>query len=472
MTTAKPPSTPVTGRRRYAVLLVCGLPFLMMTLDATVVNVALPSIAKDLDASLQSLQWIVSAYILMLAAFVVTGGMLADRFGRRRIVVLGVIIFTLGSALCGMATDEYMLIASRAFQAIGGLLISPSTLAIVTNVFVGQAERAKALGWWALFASAGLAIGPTLGGVLVETLGWRSIFWVNIGPGIIAVVLLLLIAPASRAAQVKRFDPVGQALLVLFVFPLVFVIIQLSSLGWSSPLIIGAAVLCVASVIALVLYERRQEEALIPFSLFSSRAFTGAILTLMLGVLGSGAVGFSVTLFLQNYRGLSPTQAGLLILPMALATMVAAPQAGRWVAQGRARMVLIVAAIMIIAAGAGFWITMELAVLFIIIPFVLMGLGFGALNDPVNVVAISELPDGKAGLAASIISMSRQIGQVLGVAIAGALLATGLGADMKSGFDKVVIYVWILLILAGLGILIINALPQRHPAASRQKSTS
>lgn len=229
----------VATRHPYTVLVVCGLPFLMMTLDGTVVNVALPTIAKDLGASLQSLQWIVSAYILVIASFVLMAGMLADRFGRRTILVLGVGVFTVGSFACGLAPDEGSLIMFRAFQAIGGAMISPSALAIVTNTFTQPAARAKALGWWSVIASAGLAIGPLLGGLLVQSLGWRAVFWVNIVPGILAVIALLIWAPQSRASNPKPFDPLGQVLLVLVLGSLVFVIIELSALGWGSPLIIG-----------------------------------------------------------------------------------------------------------------------------------------------------------------------------------------------------------------------------------------
>ncbi|MFB8387589.1 DHA2 family efflux MFS transporter permease subunit [Microbacterium sp. NPDC055910] len=453
-----------TTRSPYLVLLVCGLPFLMMTIDGTVVNVALPTIAKDLGASLQSLQWIVSAYILVIASFVLMAGMLADRFGRRRILAIGVAVFTVGSFLCGLAPDEGLLIASRGFQAIGGAMISPSALAIVTNTFTQPAARAKALGWWSVIASAGIAIGPLLGGLLVQSLGWRAVFWVNIIPGVIAVIALLVWAPVSRAAKTKPFDPVGQILLVLVLGSVVFVIIELSTLGWSSPFIIGGCVIGVVALVSMIVVERRKTEALIPFELFRSRAFTTSILTLVFGVLGLGAVAFTLSLFLQNYRGLSPAEAGLFTLPMAVGSMIAAPLAGRVVAAGRARAVLVFAAVLIIVAGAAFWVTADAAIWLVLIPFLLVGLGFGALNDPVNVSAISELPNEKAGFAASLIAMGRQVGQVLGVAVAGALLAAGLGADMKAHFAEAATSVWILLIVVGVVILVINVLPARTGA--------
>lgn len=461
----EPGSAPASERSRYLILAMCGLPFVMQTLDATIVNVALPSIARELGASLQSLQWIVSAYILVIASFVLMAGMLADRFGRRRMLVCGVVIFTLGSALCSITSDEGWLIATRAFQALGAALISPSALAIVTNTFTGRAERAKALGWWSVLASVGIAIGPLLGGVLVQTLGWRSVFWVNIVPGIVALVVLLRWAPESRATKPKDFDPAGQAGVVAFLATLVFVIIESARLGWSSPLIVGATAVAVVSVTFLILYERTKPEALIPFSLFTSRAFTKAILTLALGVLGSGAVLFTATLFLQNYRGLSPLAAGMFVLPMALASMVTAPLAGKFVAAGRAREVLLAAAVLIALAGVAFLITSDAAVVTMLVAFLVMGMGFGALNDPVNVIAVSELPDAKAGLAASLISMGRQVGQVLGVAIAGALISLDLGPDLKSGFDHAAARNWILLIVVGCAIFVVNALPT--PAQDR-----
>ncbi|MCF8610506.1 MFS transporter [Gordonia sp. HY285] len=461
--------TPTTSRERYLVLLMSGLPFLMMTLDGTIVNVALPSIARELGASLQSLQWIVSAYILVIAGFVLMSGMLADRFGRRRMLIVGVCVFTLGSVLCSITADETWLIATRAFQAIGAAVISPAALSLVTNTFTDKAERAKALGWWSVIASVGLALGPMLGGVLVQSMGWRSIFWVNVIPGIIAVVVLVVWAPESRADKVKPFDPVGQVGVVAFLLTLVFVIIESPRLGWTSPAVLTALAICAVSLIVLVLYERTKAEALIPFSLFGSRAFTTSILTLMLGVLGSGAVLFTATLYLQNFRGLSPIEAGLFILPMALASAVTAPLSGKFVAAGRTRGVLLVAALLISVAGVAFWITSEVAVTAMLVAFLLMGLGFGALNDPVNVVAISELPNDKAGLAASLISMGRQVGQVLGVAVAGALLANDLGADLKTGFEHAAVPTWILLIAAGAIIFMINVVPRRSPpVAARQ----
>jgi len=455
-------SAPAT-RSPYVILLICGLPFLMETLDGTVVNVALPSIAKELHSSLQSLQWIVSAYILVIASTVIMAGMLADRFGRRRILLIGVVVFTVGSIFCSTVTSEEMLIGMRAFQAIGAAMISPATMSIVTNVFTGT-RRATALGWWSVFGSVGLAIGPLIGGLLVQSFGWRSIFWVNVVPGIAAIILLLVFVPESRATRPKPFDPIGQVLLITFVVPLVFVVIETSRLGWTSPFIIGAAAVAVVSLIGLFLYERPKPEALIPVDLFANAAFRTAILTLMCGVLAAGATMFTASLFLQNYRGLTALEAGLFTMPMAVASMVAALLASKLVAKGQSRMVLLFAGATIAVAGLVFWITADGIVWFMLIAFFVMGVGFGALNDPVNVTAISQLPDEKAGLAASLISTSRQFGQVLGVAIAGALIGTGLGADMKSGFAQAAVPVWILLVIAGVVIFVLNALHRTSAA--------
>lgn len=455
-----------TTHHPYRVLILCGLPFLMMTIDGTVVNVALPTIAKDLGATLQSLQWIVSAYVLVIASFVLMAGMLADRFGRRTILVVGVAVFTVGSFVCGFATSEEWLIASRAFQALGGAMISPSALAIVTNTFTAPAARAKALGWWSVIASAGIAIGPVLGGVLVQSLGWRYVFWINIIPGILAVIALLVWAPQSRAAKPKAFDPLGQVLLVVALASLVFVIIQVTTLGWTSPFILTAGGLGILSLLIMVLYERRRPEALIPFELFRSRAFTTAILTLLFAVLAIGAVAFTLSLFLQNYRGLSPAAAGLFTLPLAVGSMMTAPMAGRFVAKGHARTVILFAAVLMTLGGIGFWLTADGLIWLILIPFFVLGVGFGALNDPVNVTAVSQLPNEKAGLAGSLIAMGRQVGQVLGVAIAGALLSVGVGSDLKTNFGTAVTSVWILLIAGGVAIFVLNLVLGRTKASA------
>lgn len=306
---------------------------------------------------------------------------------------------------------------------------------------------------------------------IVEAWGWRWVFWVNVVLGVVALATVLLWAPDSRATKRKAFDPVGQVVLVIVLASLVFVIIQVTTLGWTSPLIVGMSILCVASLVSLILYERRREEALIPFELFASRSFTSSILTLVVGVLALGAAAFALSLYLQNARGLSPAQAGLATLPLAAASMIAAPLAGRFVGRGLARAVLLVAAVLITLAGVGFWITADDSIWLILVPFGILGFGFGALNDPVNVIAISDLPDEKAGLAASLISMGRQVGQVLGVAIAGALLSVHVSGDATTNLDAAMPSVWILLILAGLAILAINLVSSRstpaHPALKR-----
>lgn len=402
-----------------------------------------------------------SAYILVIASFVLMAGMLADRFGRRTLLAIGTVVFTVGSFLCGLATSEEWLIAFRVFQALGGAMISPSALGTVTNTFTSRAVRAKALGWWSVIASVGIAIGPLLGGVLVQTLGWRYIFWINVIPGILAVIAVLLWAPQSRAAKPKEFDPVGQVLLVVVLGSVTFAIIEVTTLGWTSPVILGAIAIAVLCLVGMVLYERRKAEALIPFELFSNRAFTTAILTLLFGVLAIGAVGFTLSLFLQNFRGLSPAAAGLFMLPLAVGSMIAAPLSGRFVGAGFARAVILVSGTLVALAGLGFWLTADGLIWLILIPFFVLGVGFGALNNPVNVTAISQLPNEKASLAGSLLSMSRQVGQVLGVAIAGALLSIGVGSDLKTDFDTAATSVWMLLIAGGVLIVLLNVVPVR-----------
>ncbi|MFF1876381.1 MFS transporter [Leifsonia sp. NPDC058230] len=456
----------ITSSRKYAILAVCCMALLLVSIDNTIVNVALPSIAKELDASIETLQWTVDAYLLVLAGLLLLSGSLADRFGRKRIFMIGLSVFVFGSAMCGLTDSEVWLVAFRVVQAVGGSMMTPVALAIVTNVFTGHAERAKAIGFWSASSGIGIALGPLLGGILVDTLGWRSIFWVNVPVGIAAIILTARLVPETRSATPRPFDPIGQILVLAIVGSAAYGIIEAPVNGWASSATLGSAAITTVGLAVLIPYELRRAQPLVQVKLFTDRAFTTSFVTVLLALLAFAGLLFADTLYLQDDRGLSASAAGLLTLPLAGATVVASLISGRLVARGKARATLVVAGLALTAAPialAAFGPATPLG--WIVIPFIVFGAGYGLLNDPVNVTAVSRLPNEQAGVAASLVSTSRQLGSVLGVAIVGSILA-GSGSSgvvaSPSGFGVAVSAV---LACCGLAIIGVNAVSTRPPAA-------
>ena len=460
--------------RKYAILATCCLALLLVSIDNTIVNVALPSIASELDASIQTLQWTVAAYLLVLASLLILSGSLADRFGRKRVFMIGSATFVFGSAMCGLTSSEEWLVSFRIVQAIGGSMMTPVALAIVSNVFTGPAERAKAIGYWAAASGVGLALGPVLGGFLVDSLGWRSIFWVNVPIGIAAIILTALIVPESRASHPRRLDPIGQLLVIVSIAGLAFGIIEAPTWGWDSPLIIGCLIGAAVGFAALIGFERRREQPLVQVRLFERPTFSVASVTALVGSLAFAGLLFANTFYLQSDRGLSPSQAGLLSLPLAAAAVIASVVSGRLVAKNRTRVTLVVAGLSLFAAPIAlvlFGSTTPLG--WIAIPFIVFGAGFGLLNDPVNDTAVSELPDEQAGVAASLVSTSRQLGSVLGVAIVGSLLTAGQTAAAVPASGGFGLPVCIVLASCGLVVVLANLLsPMRADDGNRTRAIS
>jgi EmrB/QacA subfamily drug resistance transporter len=429
----------VVQTRKYAVLAICCMSLLLVSIDNTIVNVALPSIAQELGASIQTLQWTVAAYLLVLASLLLLSGSLADRFGRKRVFLIGLSIFVFGSAMCGLTTSEEWLVSFRVVQAVGGSMMTPVALAIVTNVFTGPAERAKAIGYWAATGGIGLALGPLVGGLLVDSLGWRWIFWVNLPIGIAAFVLATLFVPESRATTPRRFDPVGQLLVILTIGSLTFGIIEAPTFGWGSPIIIACFIVATAGLTGLILYERRRDEPLVRIGLFTERAFSVAWVTALVAYLAFAGLLFANTFYLQTTIGLSASAAGLLSLPLAATSVIASLVSGRLVAMNKSRATVISAGIAITAASIAlvlFGPTTPIG--WIALPFIVFGLGYGLLNDPVNDTAVSQLPNDQAGVAASLIATSRQVGAVLGVAIIGTLVGASPTGSTSGGFGLAV----------------------------------
>ena len=453
--------------RKYPILAVCCMGILLVSIDNSIVNVALPSIAEELGASIQTLQWTVDAFLLVLASLHLLSGSLADRFGRKRVFMIGMAIFVLGSAACGLSSSEGWLVTFRVVQAVGGSMITPVALAIVTNVFTASAERAKAIGFWAATSGIGIALGPLLGGFLVDALGWRSIFWVNVPIGLVAIILAARLVPETRAAKPRCFDPVGQLLVLTIVGSLAYGIIEAPSAGWSSPAITASFTLAAASLVILIPYELQHVQPLIQVRLFADRAFSSSFVTVLVGFLAFAGLLFADTLYLQDTRGLSASEAGLLTLPLAAAVVVFAPISGRFVARGRARASVIASGVAIFAASASlvaFGTSTPLA--WIVLPFVVFGTGYGLLNDPVNHTAVSELPNDQAGVAASMVATARQLGSVLGVAIVGSLLAVDGSAGVArppTGFGMAVS-----MVLAACGLAIVGVNLIRGPRQAIQ----
>lgn len=313
------------------VLAICCMSLLIVSLDNTVLNVALPSMRRDLNASVAGMQWTIDAYTLVLASLLMLAGSTADRIGRRKVFVAGLVLFSVGSLLCSLAPTLDWLIAYRMVQAVGGAMLNPVAMSIITNTFTEPAERARAIGVWGAVAGISMAAGPLVGGVLVDSVGWRSIFWVNLPVGLVALALTLRHVPESRAARPRRVDPVGQLLVMALLGSLTYGIIEAPAAGWRSPLIMGCALVAVASLVGLLRYEPRREEPLIDFRFFRSAPFSGATVIAVSAFAGMAGFLFLNTLYLQEVLGLDALHAGLYMLPMAAMTMLVAPLSGRLV---------------------------------------------------------------------------------------------------------------------------------------------
>ncbi|MFJ7216902.1 MFS transporter [Amycolatopsis sp. NPDC098790] len=432
--------------RRRVVLATCCLSLFIVGLDNTIVNLALPSIRRELGASVSSLQWTIDAYTLVLASLLMLSGSTADRIGRRRTFQTGLALFSLGSLLCGIAPSIGLLVAFRALQAIGGSMLNPVALSIVANVFTDPRDRTRAIGVWAGVNGLSLAVGPVLGGVLVDWAGWRSIFWINVPVGLAAIVLTAVFVPESRAPRPRRLDPVGQLLVIVLLASLTYGIIE--GRGSGVPVMVGCFAVAAAALAVLLPYERRRRDPLLELRFFRSVPFSGATLTAVAGFAALSGFLFLTTLYLQETRGFSVLHAGLLTLPMAVLTAVGAPLSGRLTGARGPRLPLLVAGAGIAASGvvlAGIGPATPIA--WVVTGYVCFGVGYGLLNAPITNAAVSGMPREQAGLAAAVASTSRQVGTSLGVAVIGAVVAADAGTPPGTGHA-----VWA--IVAGCGVLV------------------
>ena len=411
------------------VLAICCMSLLIVSLDNTVLNVALPSMRSDLNASVSGMQWTIDAYTLVLAALLMLAGSTADRLGRKRVFQAGLVIFTLGSALCSIAPSLEALVGFRMVQAIGGSMLNPVAMSIITNTFTEPRERARAIGVWGGVVGISMAAGPIVGGVLVESVGWRSIFWINLPVGLAAMALTARFVPESRAPKPRRPDPIGQLLVIAVLGSLTYAIIEAPGHGWGSPLISVCTAVAVVGLVALIRYERRRTEPLIDVRFFHSAPFSGATVIAVSAFAALGGFLFMNTIYLQDVRGLDALHAGLWMLPMAFMCFICAPLSGRLVGHGGPRLPLLLAGVTIGASGVLFAVfDAESSNVLMLTGYVLFGIGFGLVNAPITNTAVSGMPRSQAGVASAVASTSRQVGQSLGVAVIGAVLAAGAAA--------------------------------------------
>ncbi|WP_233624533.1 MFS transporter [Actinoplanes sp. ATCC 53533] len=444
----------LSHRRRLLVLAICCLSLFIVAVDVTIVNIALPSLRADLDASVSSLQWVLDSYTLVLASLLVLAGSTADRFGRRRTFQTGLVLFTAGSLLCSVAPGLGWLIAFRMVQAVGGSMLNPVAMSIITNTFTEPRERARAIGVWGGVVGLSMALGPVLGGALVAGLGWRSIFWINVPIGVAAFVLAALFVPESRAGHPRRVDPGGQVLVLLLLASVTYGIIEGPVAGWGSPLIVGCFVLGAVALAALLAYESRRTEPLLDLGVFRSVPFSGAT---VIAVCAFGALGgflFLNSLYLQDVRGLSALHAGIYTLPMALLTAIVAPLSGRIVGARGPRLPLILAGSgMALAMLPLTRLTADTPVWLLFGAYAMFGFGFGMVNAPITNTAVSGMPRARAGVAAAIASTSRQVGTALGVAVVGSAVVSGLGGPAAGHFAAASRTGWWILFGCGVAVL-------------------
>lgn len=459
-------------RSRLLVLAICCTSVFVVVMDISIVNVALPAIRRDLHASAEGLQWTVDAYTLVLASFLLLAGSSADRFGRRRLFLVGLMVFGGGSLCCGLAPSIGWVIAARAVQAIGGTMLNPVALAIIVNTFTAPKERARAIGAFGSMTGLSLALGPIVGGLLVDAFGWRSVFLVNVPIVLAAAGCAALFIPESRAARARRLDPIGQILVVLLLGSVVYSVIESRSEGWHSTTSWSLLAVAAASAAGIVVFEWRRIDPLLELRLFRSMPFSSAIVMALFALCAFQAFLFVTTLYLQNVRGMSAAGAGLCLIPIGALVIVLSPVSGRLVASAGARTPLLVAGVALCAAAvASLRLSPQTPLPLVLPAYVFIGIFLAMVNPPITTTAVAGMPRSMAGVAGSLASVGRQTGTTLGVAIAGTIVAPALtrgGAAYTAAAHTVC---WMVLGLA-IGLIILALLSTGRRAKATAEAAS
>jgi EmrB/QacA subfamily drug resistance transporter len=422
--------------RKWWTLGALSFALFMVMLDNTVVNVALPAIQKDLGIGVSELEWTVTAYALTFAVLLLSGGKLGDMYGRRRIFMIGLLVFTVSSLVCGLSSSAPELIGARAVQGVGSALMMPATLSIITATFAA-ARRGMAIGIWAGVSAMALAIGPLLGGVITEHISWNWIFFVNVPIGILAVIAALVVVPESRdMSHEQRLDLPGLVTSGIGLLALVYALIEAHRLGWTSATIIALFAVAAVALTAFVFLELHQRLPMLDLSLFKNGTFTGANLVAILVTLAMFGIFVFFPIYMQDLLGWSPIQAGAALLPWTILIVIFAPIAGklsdhvgsRWLmAGGMATVGLCCLELSTVAVGSTFWRLLP--------GFILGGLGMAFVMTPMSAAVMGSAPVDKAGVASGVLNTFRQVGVALGIAITGAIVTNREAAARAAGAD-------------------------------------
>jgi EmrB/QacA subfamily drug resistance transporter len=455
------------GRATGAVTVcVCCLSMFMIAVDTTVVNLALPLIGRGLHAQVAGLQWTIAAYTITTASLMLTSGSIGDRFGRRTVLQAGMALFIIASVGCGIAPSVGWLIACRALQGAAGSTLTPMSMGILTAMFADPAARARVLGLWSGTFGVGMVLGPVCGGALAAVWGWRSLFWVNVLPGLIAIAAAGLYTPDSRAARPRRLDLPGQVLVIAFLACLIYGIIEGPSAGWRSPAVLTAFAASATALLLLVSWERRRVDPLVELRVFRSARFSGALVITVCAFACLGGFLFLTTLYLQDVRDLSVWRAGVQLFPLAVATAVAGPVAGRVMGRRGGRGPLTFAGVALAASCLALAQAPAVAPwLLLAAVYAVFGAGYGAVNTVIAAVAVGGMPTAQAGVAGGMTSAGRQAGQSLGVSVIGAVFAAGLRGPLQHGFAAASHPAWLVLAGCGFAVLLLGLATHRQARA-------
>jgi EmrB/QacA subfamily drug resistance transporter len=422
---------PVLDRKWWTLIAVCTATF-MLLLDITVVNVALPSIQRSLHSSFSDLQWVVDAYALTLAAFLLTAGVVGDIFGRREVFAVGLVVFTAASLVCGLSTSSLMLNLSRGVQGVGGAIMFATSLALIAQAFSGR-ERGTAFGIYGAVLGAAVAVGPLVGGAIVTAIGWRWIFFVNIPVGIFAVIITLAKVSESRGVGGRRIDWIGFVTFTASLFMLVFALVRGNTLGWSSSTVIGLLVGAALFMAVFVIAEWRQADPMLELPLFRRPAMVGVSLAAFCLSASIFSLFLYLTLYLQDDLGFGPLQAGLRFLPLTLMAFIVAPVAGKMTVRVPVRY-LLGTGLLLVAVGCVLMTLINATSAWtIVLPgFLIAGVGIGMVNPVLASSAVSVVPPEKSGMAGGANSTFRQVGIATGIAALGAVFQSQLAAHTTS----------------------------------------